>query len=144
MAGPCRCRPCSGLLKPSALPYDTPPDPLNDIGNDASSQRRVDEREKQFSAMLSQKQALSVPGLNPKHVNILRKKGGKLRTERLIPIDITPQVIDTPKRSISSAYVEELDQQYATVPTYCCLVDARVGSEAEDRLQRAGLPERAG
>jgi hypothetical protein len=55
--------------------------------------------------MFSQRQGQTVPGLHPKHVNIMRKKGGKLRTERLIPIDINPQPIEVPKRSISSAYV---------------------------------------
>jgi hypothetical protein len=93
------------IIETFGAAYDTPADPLSDIGNDAGSQRRVDQKEQEFGAMIAQRQGAIVSGMNPKHVNILRKKGGKLRTERLIPIDITPQVMEAPKRSISSAYV---------------------------------------
>jgi hypothetical protein len=85
--------------------YDTPADPLNDIGNDLGSKRRLDQTEQEVSQRLAQQQLKSAPGLHPKHVNILRKRAGKLRTERLIPIDIHPQAIEVPRRSISSAYV---------------------------------------
>jgi hypothetical protein len=92
------------ILETFGAAYDTPADPLNDIGNDESSRRRVDQKEQEVNALIS-RQGQIVPGLNPKHVNILRRKAGKLRTERLIPIDIYPQAIEAPKRSISSAYV---------------------------------------
>jgi hypothetical protein len=93
------------IIETFGAAYNTPADPLNKIGNDATIQRRVDEKEQEFNLRFSQQQVATVPGLNPKHVNVLRKKAGKLRTERIIPIDITPQVIEVPKRSISSAYV---------------------------------------
>ena len=93
------------ILETFGAAYDTPADPLNNLGNDATMQRRVDQKEQEFNQRFSQKQGQAVTGLNPKHVNILRKKGGKLRTERLIPIDIYPQAMEVPKRSISSAYV---------------------------------------
>jgi hypothetical protein len=90
------------ILETFGAAYDTPADPLNDLGNDEVNQRRVDQKEQEFSQRL---QGQAIPGLHPKHVNILRRKAGKLRTERLIPIDIYPQAIEVPKRSISSAYV---------------------------------------
>ncbi|MEX2316780.1 MAG: hypothetical protein WD669_06490 [Pirellulales bacterium] len=93
------------IMETFGAAYNTPADPLSDIGNDAGSQRRVDQKEQEVNALIGRQQGQTVPGLNPKHVNILRRKGGKLRTERLIPIDIYPQAIEAPKRSISSAYV---------------------------------------
>jgi hypothetical protein len=42
--------------------------------------------------------------LNPKHVKIIKGKGEKRWIERVIPLDVNPQAIDAPKRSISSAY----------------------------------------
>jgi hypothetical protein len=93
------------ILETFGAAYDTPADPLSNIGNDEISQRRVDQKEQEFSALLRQHQGQPQEGLHPKHVNILRRKGGKLRTERLIPFDINPEAIEVPKRSISSAYV---------------------------------------
>ncbi len=93
------------IIETFGAAYNTPADPLNDVGNDAASQRRVEQKEREVSSLLNQNRGAMVQGLNPKHVNILRRKGGKLRTERLIPIDITPEVIEAPKRSVSSAYV---------------------------------------
>jgi hypothetical protein len=93
------------ILETFGAAYNTPADPLNNLGNDANVQRRVDQTEQEINQRLLQQQSQAVAGLNPKHVNILRKKGGKLRTERLIPIDIYPQAIEVPKRSISSAYI---------------------------------------
>jgi hypothetical protein len=45
-----------------------------------------------------------VPGLNPKHVKILKGRGKRVSVERIIPMDVYPQAIETPRRSISSAY----------------------------------------
>ena len=45
-----------------------------------------------------------MPGMNPKHVKILNGRGKNVKVERIIPMDIHPQVIDVPKRSVSSAY----------------------------------------
>jgi hypothetical protein len=42
--------------------------------------------------------------MKPKHVKILRGRGKRKRTERIIPIDVHPHVIEVPKRSISGAY----------------------------------------
>jgi hypothetical protein len=84
--------------------FDTPADPLSGIGNDSTNQRLVDQEEQQISMQLSNKQAQVVSGLNPKHVKITRGRGKSLRVERIIPIDIHPQAIDVPKRSVSSAY----------------------------------------
>jgi hypothetical protein len=92
------------ILETFGAAYDTPADPLNSLGNDPLMQRRVDMKEHEFAQRLGQQQAQFVSGLNPKHVKILRKKGGKLRTERVIPIDIHPQAIEVPQRFLSSAY----------------------------------------
>jgi hypothetical protein len=83
--------------------YDTPADPLTGIGNDEATQRRVDQEEQQFNMRLSQ-QGQIVPGLNPKHVKIFTGSGKRRKLERIIPMDPTPQVIEVPRRSISSAY----------------------------------------
>jgi hypothetical protein len=93
------------IIETFGAAYDTPADPLSDIGNDASSQHRVEQKEQEISSRFMQQQGPVVTGLNPKHVNILKRKGGKLQTERLIPIDVYPEAIEVPKRSVSSAYV---------------------------------------
>jgi hypothetical protein len=85
--------------------FDTPADPLSPIGNDQRTQRLVEERQHEVSAKLGgQQQAQIVPGMNPKHVKILNGRGKNVRVERIIPMDVHPQVIDVPKRSVSSAY----------------------------------------
>jgi hypothetical protein len=84
--------------------FDTPADPLSGIGNDSTNQRLVDQEEQQISMQLSNKQAQVVAGLNPKHVKITRGRGKSLRVERIIPMDVHPQAIDVPRRSVSSAY----------------------------------------
>jgi len=53
---------------------------------------------------LSGQQGQVVPGMNPKHVKILKGSGKRVRVERIIPMDIYPQAMEAPKRSISSAY----------------------------------------
>ena len=83
--------------------FDTPADPLTGIGNDAATQQRVEQQEQQISMQLSSKQAQIVPGLNPKHVKIMHGRGKNLKVERIIPMDIHPEAIDVPKRSVSSA-----------------------------------------
>lgn len=84
--------------------FDTPADPLSPIGNDSRTQRLVEERQHEVSAKLNNQQAQIVPGMNPKHVKILNGRGKNVKVERIIPMDIHPQVIDVPKRSVSSAY----------------------------------------
>src|SRR3954447_3469587 len=84
--------------------FDTPADPLSNIGNDSRTQRLVEERAHEVSAKLNNQQAQIVPGMNPKHVKILNGHGKNVRVERIIPMDVHPQVIDVPKRSLSSAY----------------------------------------
>jgi len=84
--------------------YDTPADPLTGIGNDLATQRRVEQEEQQFNLRLSGQQGQVVPGMNPKHVKILRGSGRRRRVERIIPMDVYPQAIEVPKRSVSSAY----------------------------------------
>jgi hypothetical protein len=85
--------------------FDTPADPLSPIGNDLRTQRLVEERQHEVSAKLNNnQQAQIVPGMNPKHVKILNGRGKNVKVERIIPMDIHPQVIDVPKRSVSSAY----------------------------------------
>jgi hypothetical protein len=84
--------------------FDTPADPLSPIGNDSRTQRLVEERQHEVSAKLNNQQAQIVPGMNPKHVKILSGRGKNVKVERIIPMDIHPQVIDVPKRSVSSAY----------------------------------------
>jgi hypothetical protein len=84
--------------------FDTPADPLSNIGNDSRTQRLVEERQHEVSAKLNNQQAQIVPGMNPKHVKILSGHGKYVKVERIIPMDVHPQVIDVPKRSVSSAY----------------------------------------
>jgi hypothetical protein len=84
--------------------YDTPADPLSNIGNDAGTQRRVEEQKQQVGMKLNTQQAQIVPGMNPKHVKILTGRGKSVKVQRIIPMDVHPQVIDVPKRSVSSAY----------------------------------------
>jgi hypothetical protein len=84
--------------------YDTPADPLSNIGNDAGTQRRVEEQKQQVGMKLNTQQAQIVPGMNPKHVKILTGRGKSVKVQRIIPMDIHPQVINVPKCSVSSAY----------------------------------------
>jgi hypothetical protein len=85
--------------------FDTPADPLSPIGNDLRTQKLVEERQQEVNAKLNNnQQAQIVPGMNPKHVKILNGRGKNVKVERIIPMDIHPQVIDVPKRSVSSAY----------------------------------------
>jgi hypothetical protein len=84
--------------------YDTPADPLSGIGNDAFTQQRVVQETQQFNMRLNGQQSPIVPGMKPKHVKILRGRGKRKRTERIIPIDVHPHVIEVPKRTISGAY----------------------------------------
>jgi hypothetical protein len=84
--------------------YETQADPLTHIGNDEITQRRVDQEEQQFNLRISSQQGQIVPGLNPKHVKIFHGRGNQRELERIIPMDPTPQAIEAPKRSISSAY----------------------------------------
>jgi hypothetical protein len=92
------------IIKTFGAAYDTPADPLSPIGNDPTNQRLVDEQEQQVKLQLSSQQGGVVPGMNPKHVKILKGSGRRAKVERIIPIDITPQAIEVPKRSVSSAY----------------------------------------
>ncbi|HEX3601688.1 MAG TPA: hypothetical protein VHU84_16160 [Lacipirellulaceae bacterium] len=84
--------------------FDTPADPLTGIGNDAMTRQRVAQEEQQVNQQLGSKQAQVVPGMNPKHVKIMHGRGKSLHVDRIIPMDIHPEAIDVPKRSISSAY----------------------------------------
>jgi hypothetical protein len=84
--------------------FDTPADPLSPIGNDSRTQQAVREKEQQLGLKLNTQQAQIVPGMNPKHVKILNGRGRSVTVARIIPIDIHPQVMDVPRRSVSSAY----------------------------------------
>jgi hypothetical protein len=92
------------IIRTFGAAYDTPADPLTDIGNDAINRRLVEQQEQQVKFQISGQQGQIVPGLNPKHVKILKGRGKNARVERIIPIDPTPQAIEVPKRSISGAY----------------------------------------
>jgi hypothetical protein len=92
------------IMRTFGAAYDTPADPLTGIGNDAINQRLVEQQEQQVKLQLNSQQGQIVPGLNPKHVKILKGRGKNARVERIIPIDPTPQAMEVPKRSISSAY----------------------------------------
>ena len=84
--------------------FDTPADPLTGIGNDAATRQRVEQEEQQINMRLNGKQAQVVPGLNPKHVKVMHGHGKNQKVERIIPMDVHPEAIDVPKRSVSSAY----------------------------------------
>jgi hypothetical protein len=92
------------IVKTFGAAFDTPADPISGIGNDATNQRLVDQQEQQVKLQLSTQQGQVVPGLNPKHVKILKGSGKRARVERIIPIDVYPEAMEVPKRSISSAY----------------------------------------
>ncbi len=92
------------IMRTFGAAYDTPADPLTGIGNDETTQRLVDQQEQQFNLRISGQQAQIVPGLNPKHVKIFTGNGKRRRLERVIPMDPTPDAMEVPKRSVSSAY----------------------------------------
>jgi hypothetical protein len=92
------------IVKTFGAAYDTPADPISNIGNDATNQRLVEQQQQQVKMQLSNQQGQVVPGLNPKHVKILKGSGKRARVERIIPIDVYPEAMEVPKRSISSAY----------------------------------------
>jgi hypothetical protein len=92
------------IVKTFGAAYDTPADPLSGIGNDATNQRLVAQQQQQINLQMSNQQGQAVPGLKPKHVKILKGRGKNVKVERIIPIDVYPQAIEAPKRSISSAY----------------------------------------
>jgi hypothetical protein len=92
------------IIETFGAAYDTPADPLSGIGNDRQTQMRVDQQEQQFNLRLNSQQAAIVPGMNPKHVKIMRGSGKRKTTDRIIPMDVHPHAIEVPKRSVSSAY----------------------------------------
>jgi hypothetical protein len=92
------------IVKTFGAAYDTPADPLSGIGNDPTNQRLVEQQQQQVKLQMTNQQGQVVPGLNPKHVKILKGRGKNISVERIIPIDVHPQAIEAPKRSISSAY----------------------------------------
>jgi hypothetical protein len=92
------------IIETFGAAYDTPADPLTGIGNDQQTQLRVEQQQQQFNMRLNGQQAAIVPGMNPKHVKILRGSGKRKITDRIIPMDVYPQAIEVPKRSVSSAY----------------------------------------
>jgi hypothetical protein len=92
------------IIETFGAAYDTPADPLTGIGNDQHTQMRVQQQEQQFNMRLNSQQAAIVPGMNPKHIKILRGSGKRKTTDRIIPMDVYPRAIEVPKRSISSAY----------------------------------------
>ena len=90
------------IIETFGAAYDTPSDPITKLGNDAKTQRRVEEVKEKFSeALTSQSNGQITPGMHPKHVKIVQSG----RVDRIIPIDVYPHTIDVPRRSISSAYV---------------------------------------
>jgi hypothetical protein len=88
------------IIETFGAQYDTPADPLTDIGNDAATQRRVDERERQFTQSYGSQLGPVTPGLNPKHVKIFNGR----RLERIIPMDVTPHTVEVPRESVSGSY----------------------------------------
>jgi hypothetical protein len=84
--------------------YDTPADPLTNIGNDVATKNRVLQKQQEFNMRLAAQQGTIVPGMNPKHVKIFKGSGKQQTIDRVIPLDVTPQAIEAPKRSLSSAY----------------------------------------
>jgi hypothetical protein len=92
------------IIETFGAAYDTPPDPLSGIGNDAGTQRRVEQEQQQFSMRLNGQQSPIVPGMNPKHVKIFSGNGKRKKVDRIIPMDVYPQAIEVPKRSVSSSY----------------------------------------
>lgn len=96
--------PVQRIIETFGAAYDTPADPLSGIGNDEATRRRVAQEAQQFNLRSNGQQSPAVPGMNPKHVKILRGSGKRKHTDRIIPMDVHPHAIEVPKRSISSAY----------------------------------------
>ncbi len=92
------------IVKTFGAAYDTPADPLSGIGNDATNQRLVAQQEQQVKLQISGQQGQFVPGMNPKHVKILKGSGKPVKVERIIPMDVNPEAMEVPKRSVSAAY----------------------------------------
>ena len=82
--------------------YDTPSDPLNAVGDDTENRNRREQMLQNFSSSFSNKHAQVTTTLSPKHVKILKRK----QLLRTIPMDIKPTVIEVPKRSLSTAYMQ--------------------------------------
>lgn len=80
--------------------YNTPSDPLTNIGNDPTTQRLVDQKKQEYNQMIANHQGQIVPGMNPKHVKVFNGR----RLDRIIPMDVYPHTIEVPRRSVSSAY----------------------------------------
>lgn len=91
------------IIETFGAAYNTPADPLTDIGNDQATQRQVEQREQQFAQAFSGQLGPLTPGMNPKHVKIF--KGRHL--ERIIPMDITPHAREVPRRSVSGDYARQ-------------------------------------
>ena len=89
------------ILQTFGAAYDTPADPLTDLGNDQATQRRVDDREQQFTQALASQLARSPPACTR---STSRSCKGR-KVERIIPMDVTPHTIEVPRRSVSGDYV---------------------------------------
>lgn len=96
--------PVQKIIETFGAAYDTPADPLSGIGNDEATKRRVAQEAQQFNLRTNGPHSPAVPGMNPKHVKIMRGSGKRQHTDRIIPMDVHPHAIEVPKRSISSAY----------------------------------------
>ena len=89
------------IIQTFGAAYDTPADPLNRIGEDKNTERRVEEMKQRFNQALTTQQSGQIAtGLYPKHVKIMRGK----KVQRIIPIDVYPYAIEVPRKSISGAY----------------------------------------
>ena len=83
--------------------FDTPADPLTGSATIRDTQR-VAEQEQQVRHEAQQQIGPNRAGHESKHVKILNGHGKNAKLDRIIPMDIHPEAIDVPKRSISSAY----------------------------------------
>jgi len=86
------------IIQTFGAAYDTPADPLT--GDDIRRQRSAEEMKQHVTQMLNSRDVQIAPGMNPKHVTIMRGK----KVERIIPMDIYPHAIEAPKRTVSAAY----------------------------------------
>ncbi len=88
------------IIETFGASYNTPADPLTNVGNDLRTQRQVEDMKNQFNQVLSGQNGQIAPGMNPKHVKLLRGR----KVERIIPIDVYPHAIEVPRRSVSRTY----------------------------------------
>ena len=85
------------ILRTFGAAYETPS--ALSVGQNVPLQDRVraEEVKRRFNNLFSSEHGQIAHGLQPKYIEYQKNK--------FVPLDINPEVIETPKRSVTSAYV---------------------------------------